>query len=568
MNASFLNETPTAGRRIMALWLPYLPTERLLRQRLGRSWRSRESREPPAPARHAAGPDATRRPPPGEAPSRKDPAAGDGVAGDEAAGAARAPLVVSCREANAQRIMALDEKAEALGLKPGMGIADARAMHPGIEIVEGDPAADRRLLEGLADWCDRYTPLVALDGEDGLFLDITGCAHLFGGEAQMLADIVRRLFGQGFDARAGIASTPGAAWAAARFIGAAPIGPGAEAAALAPLPLAALRLEAPVRAGLESVGLRDAGAVMAAPRAPLARRFGRGLLLRLDQALGRVEEAVSPRRPVPPLSVERALAEPVGTVEAIEDLVLALARSLEADLERRGEGARRLQLSLFRVDGAVTRHGVGTSRPMREPRFVQRLFRERLAAAEGLDAGYGFELVRLSVTEAAPFEIVQGDLAGAHGRPEEDLALFADRLQARLGTAALMRPVPVESHLPERAALLVPFAADAGALPAAPTAPERPIRLLARPEPVEVIASEVPEGPPLNFRWRRTLHRVLRSEGPERIAPEWWREPEATPTRDYFHVEDEAGRRYWLFREGLYGAVPGMPRWFMHGIFA
>ncbi|WP_246665987.1 DNA polymerase Y family protein [Aquamicrobium sp. LC103] len=504
------------------------------------------------------------------------------------------PLLVSHHERNTQRIVALDERAETLRLKRGMGLADARAMYPGAEIVEADPQADRRLLEGLADWCDRYTPLVAIDGADGLFLDISGCAHLFGGERALLEDAGRRFLQQGFDVRAGLASTPGAAWAAAHFLAPVPeelerafgqgrpgeicpsiLDEGREAEALAPLPLSALRLDPAVRAGLESVGLRTVGALLSAPRAPLARRFGAMLLVRLDQALGRVEEAVSPRLPVAPLSVERHLAEPVILMEDIERLVVLLTASLKPDLERRGEGARTLELLLFRVDGAVRRIAVGASRPLREPALVQRLFHERLAALEnGLDADCGFELVRLSAALLAPFEMAQADLHGDADDGGDTLALLADRIRARLGDDALLAPVPAQSHIPERAVANLPFAKQptrGKAVPAAAVAeaaPERPIRLFASPEPVEVMAVEVPEGPPLRFRWRRVLHQVARSEGPERIAPEWWHDRADAPTRDYFRVEDEQGRRYWLYRQGLYGASKEMPRWFMHGIFA
>ena len=465
-----------------------------------------------------------------------------------------------------------------------MGVADARAMYPTIEIMEAEPKADRRLLESLADWCDRYTPLVAIEGTDGLFLDITGCAHLFGGEEKMIEDVQRRLFDQGFDAHVGLASTPGAAWAAARFRSPWLIAPGDEAETLTPLPLAALRLNAEILAGLESVGLRTTGAIMDAPRGPLARRFGVSLVTRLDQALGRLEEAVSPRLPVAPLSVERQFADPITTIEDIERLLLMLAGALKKDLERRGEGARMLQLALFRVDGAVRRFSVGASRPLREPALIHRLFREKLAAAtDEIDIGYGFELGRLSALETSAFEIEQTDLAGEREDATASLAFFADRLRARLGEKVLVRPVLVESHLPERAVAAIPFAAAQPQAPPAGTkagdtatrspvtldAPrERPIRLLPRPEPVEVMAVEVPEGPPLHFRWRRALHHVARSEGPERIAPEWWRGTRDAPTRDYFRVEDDAGRRYWLFRQGLYGASQDMPRWFMHGLFA
>ncbi|WP_245444857.1 Y-family DNA polymerase [Pseudaminobacter soli (ex Li et al. 2025)] len=485
--------------------------------------------------------------------------------------APRPPLVISHREKNAQRIAALDEQAERLRLKPGMGIADARAMHPGIEVVEADPAADRRLLEGLADWCDRYTPLVALDGADGLFLDITGCTHLFGGEKALLDDLLARFFHQGFDVRAGLASTPGAAWAVARFRSPDIVEPGAEEKMLEPLPLAALRLESVTIAGLESVGLRNAGAILRSPRAPLARRFGAALLARIDQALGRIEEAISPRLPVAALSVERHLAEPVGLIEDIERLVLLLATSLKTDLERRGEGARALQLLLFRVDGVVSRISVGTSRPQRAPAQIARLFHERLAALEDvLDAGYGFDLVRLSVLAAAPFDMAQTDLAGDVLQGEEDLALFVDRISARLGTEAVHRPVTVESHLPERAVARQSYAMTVGAtaLRVMPAAAERPIRLLAHPEQIEVMAAEIPEGPPARFRWRRVLYDVVRAEGPERIAAEWWLENVESPTRDYFRVEDAAGRRYWLFRQGFYGEDKAGPCWFMQGLFS
>lgn len=466
-------------------------------------------------------------------------------------------------------MLALDEQAEALRLKPGMGIADARAMHPFIDVVEADPPADARLVEALADWCDRYTPLVAVDAPDGLFLDITGCAHLFGGETAMRTDLLERLSDQGFKARAGLAATPGAAWAAARF-DLSVLASGEEAQALGPLPLAALRLDPATCAGLESVGLRSVGLILAAPRAPLARRFGSGLLARLDQALGRVEEAISPRLPVPPLSAERRLAEPVGLVEEIERLLRILAVTLRQGLEARGEGARRLQLSLFRIDGAVTRIAVGASQPMRDPSLVARLFHERFHVLEGmLDPGYGYDLIRLSVLAAAPFGQAQGDLAGRAADREEDLALFADRVIARLGERSIRRPALVASHLPERAVALGAFAGAAisGNDAAPPLFADRPIRLLRQPEPVEVTA-EIPEGPPAQFRWRRASYRVAAAEGPERIAPEWWLEKKEGLSRDYYRVEDGAGRRFWLYREGFYDADEAPPRWFMQGVFA
>lgn len=557
-------------QRFLALWFPHLPAERLMRRRFGRSWHSQRPTNQP-------------------------------------------PLIFSQRESNTLRVAALDARAVELGLRPGLGVAEARAMFPALEVIESDPEGDRRLLESLADWCDRYTPLVALDGEEGLFLDITGCAHLFGGEAAMLADVLARFRAQGFSARGAIASTPGAAWAAARY-GAedAPIvSRGAESELIMPMPLAALRLEASVRAGLESVGLRVAGALLAAPRAPLVRRFGRSVTLRLDQALGHIEEAISPRLPIPVLMIERHFFEPISILADIEELTGLLARQLKIDLERRGEGADRLQLQLFRVDGKVARVDIAASRPLRDPRLIQKLFHERLAvAAPNLDAGFGFDLVRLVAQSTSRFTEDQASLEAASADRDGDLAMFADRVRIRLGENAVTQPVLVESHLPERAARAQPFARQStprrtgtGRSPLRLREPQtreagvkaeqklnRPIRLFDHPEQIEITAAEIPEGPPSHFRWRHVLYRVAASEGPERVAPEWWTrgapevdepDPEkrgqaqreagiaqtAGLTRDYFRVEDVAGRRFWLFREGLYG-FETPPRWFVQGLFA
>ena len=326
------------------------------------------------------------------------------------------------------------------------------------------------------------------------------------------------------------------------------------------------------------------------------------LLLRLDQALGRIEEVISPRLPVPPFSVERHLAEPISLVEDIERLIPLLAKSLKRDLERRGEGARLFELLLFRVDGAVSRISAGASLPLREPVPIGRLFHERLAALGAvLDPGCGFDLVRLSAFATASVDTPQADLGGKAGTEGEDIALFADRVRARLGNSSMLQPRLAESHLPERAASLVP--ADSK-LPERKEPPPRerasifPLppgtgataQVIPRPEPIDVPVTEIPEGPPLNFRWRRAMHRVARAEGPERIGPEWWlnriaeveveKEEEreeaerlaveaetARLTRDYFRVEDVNGHRYWLYREGLYGSAT-QPRWYLQGISA
>lgn len=509
--------------------------------------------------------------------------------------------MISRQENNTQRIAALDEQASALKLKPGMGIADARAMYPAIEVVGADPDADRNLLEALADWCDRYTPLVALDGRDGLFLDVTGCAHLFGGEETMLGSMLERFFEQGFVVRAGLAATPGAAWAIARFsMATAILRESDERAFLQDLPLAALRLEPDTIARLESVGLNKIGMIADMPRAPLTRRFGAMLLWRLDQAFGEIEDVISPRLPVPDFSVEKHFAEPVMLMEHIEVLVRQLAASLKRELDQHGEGARHFELLLFRVDGAVTRVVARASLPLSDPATVHKLFQERLAAVGAvLEPGYGFDLIRLAAFEASRIEAFQADFHGGSRTDGEDVVLFTDRVRARLGYEAIRVSLLKESHLPEQVATLAPRAYKPGEIlrgkrevgaPSFWRTHERPLRLFDRPEPIDVPVTQVPEGPPINFRWRSAMHRVLRAEGPERIGPEWWcagipvvdvkkekdreeaeREAVAAETarltRDYFQVEDMDGRRFWLYREGLYGAETS-PRWFMQGLFA
>lgn len=483
------------------------------------------------------------------------------------------------REHNAFRLACLNPLAERLGLRVGQSLADARAAVPGLKVDEADPAADGALLEAVADWCDRYTPLVAPDRPDGLFLDISGCAHLFArrggdGERALGADLLARLDRQGFSAAAAIAATAGAAWAMARHGGGGCLAAGAEAESLAPLPVAALRLEPEQTALLDRLGLKRIGDLYGKPRAPLAARFGVGLVRRLDQALGAEDEVLSPRRPAPLLAAERRFSEPLDDEAALLEIVGSLARTLAPALERHGIGSRSLELALFCVDGRVGRIVVGTAAPLRDPEGVRFLFRERIAALGTLDAGFGFETARLSVLRVQDLKPTQTDLSGEGGE-ETDVERLVDRLGARLGMARVRRLLPVDTHSPERAAAVVACAAvpervpswgEAATGPEAP--PERPLRLFARPEPVELLA-EVPEGPPLRFRWRRLLHEVARAEGPERIASEWWRaEEEGRLTRDYYRVEDVAGRRYWLFREGLYGREADRPAWYVHGLFA
>lgn len=482
------------------------------------------------------------------------------------------PLAVVEPVQSALRVCALNDAASALRLKAGMPLADARAMYPSLRVEEADPRADFALLEAVADWCDRYTPLVGLDPPDGLFLDIGGCAHLFGGERALREDMRARLAQQGLRAAIGIADTAGCAWAVARC-GETPLAPkGATRDTMLPLPLAALRLDGDTVSALAQAGLACVADVVDRPRAPLAARFGAEFLRRLDRALGREDESIAPRLPVPSYVAERRFADPVGREEDILGAVEQLAHELCHLLERRGEGARLLQAALFRTDGKVYRLEAGAGAPLRDPGRIKRLFVERLATAgDECDPGFGYDMVRLSALTCERLDPKQAGLAGRDDRTE--LAYLIDRLSARFGAHRLTRLVPCDTHIPEFAVAAVPAQAARSAcavdlIEQDSLAPARPVRLFGRPEAIEAVA-EVPDGPPVRFRWRHRLHEVAAAEGPERIAMAWWRDAQGHAlTRDYFRVESRQGVRAWLYREGLYGRETGRPRWFLHGLFA
>jgi protein ImuB len=516
----------------------------------------------------------------------------------------RAPLAVVATVKNARRLVGVDARAARLGLGVGLTLADAQARQPSLVVCDAEPEAEARLLERVADACARFTPLTALDGRDGLMLDVSGVAHLFGGEEGLVAEVEARLSRQGLTIAPGLADSPRAAWALARFSHRriAPAGlAGKDFTRLYhDMPAAALGLDAETCADMARAGLRRIGDLALRPRAPIAARFGADVIARLDALAGEERGAISPRFAAPDLSVERRFMSPIATSEAAFVALARLADDLALLLERQGKGARRLELMLFRVDGGARRIAVGAGRPLAEGKAMARLFAERLAggAEEEIDTGFGVDLMRLSCLVAEWIAPAQGEWerleesAGARA-----LADLVDRLSARLGTRRVTRLELVAAHLPEQAVVAAPAAlGDARAAGqgnrhgegrsgqtiqprsqrlwiASPSArndeacdaPTRPLRLFERPEPIETLA-EVPDGPPLRFRWRRVLHEVAAIEGPERIAAPWWRRPGA-PTRDYFRAEDALGRRFWLYREGLYGHETTQAKWFVHGVF-
>lgn len=482
---------------------------------------------------------------------------------------------------NALRLTALDDAAARHGLEIGLPLANARAICPRLQVFDADDAADRRTLEAIADWCDRFTPLVALAPPDSLFLDVTGCAHLFGGEAAMLQSLRASLQRQGFAAHAVIAATPVCARTVAMMTSACVVADGGESAAVDPLPVAALGAGEAIARGLRRAGLKSIGDVARRAPAEIAARFGAAFTMLLRQALGEGDTPISPRKPPPDFMAEKRFAEPVASDLAIMAALDVLAQQLVTVMERHGKGARCLEASFFRTDGVVRIIAVAAGQPVTRVRTMQNLFRERLdALADPLDPGFGFDLIRLAASHVQDVKQEQRDL-DSHVHDDDEVSALIDRIAARIGGRRIVVHLPEDTHIPERAEVTQPAqqgfesAARAAWPPRADGEPPlRPLRLLDPPEAIQVIA-EVPDGPPAQFKWRRAVHAVARVEGPERIAMEWWRPEGRKLTRDYFRVEDNSGLRFWLFRDGLYGRevmrddgpmVP--PQWFMHGLFA
>ncbi|MFN3946156.1 MAG: DUF6504 family protein [Allosphingosinicella sp.] len=476
-----------------------------------------------------------------------------------------APLVTAARTGNRLLVAAVNAAARAAGLSPGMPLTQARILVPGLDVRDQDAQGDAALLARLALHAARYwTPGAAVDGPDGLRLDLTGTAHLFGGEAEMCRRILGFCARLGLDARIAVAGSFGAAHALARFApGPVTLLPGgAEAEALAPLPLAALRVEARALAAARRLGIATVGALFALPRAPLQRRFGRDLLLRLDQALGRAGEPVDPVVPRDPPAADLRFLEPIATPEAIAEAMGEGLRRLAAAMETAGCAARRILWTCHRVDGAAQHVWIGTARATRDAGHLARLFARKL---EAIEPGFGIEAMRFVALRSEPLgpRPVAGALAG--DTPPPDLVPLVDLLAGRLGAGRLYRIGAVESDVPERSyARLSPLDRPA-AWPRWP----RPVRLLPRPERVENVVALLPDLPPRRFTWRGRAFRVARADGPERIHGEWWRRSgEAEAVRDYFQVEDEDGTRFWIYRRGD-GVDPrtGDLNWYLQGVF-
>ena len=473
----------------------------------------------------------------------------------------KVPFVLAAPQHGRMVITEANGAAEAQGIARGMVVADAKACFPDLEVTDAKEDLNKRLLKVLGLWCIRYTPMVAMDPPDGLILDISGCAHLWKGENYYLKDIVVKLRKRGFHVRMAIAGTIGAAWAMARFGKNPIVDDGREIDALMPLPPAALRLEPEVVDRLHKLGLRTIGSFLHMPSSALRRRFGEGLPLRLRQALGREDEPILPLRPVPPYVERLPCLEPIRTAAGIE---IAIGNLLEALCERlsgEGRGLRIATLKCHRIDGNSVQVGITTSRATASIPHLMKLFAWKIPHIE---PALGIELFVLEAGKVEEVDPVQEALwGGVPGLEDTALSELIDRLKGRRGVRAVYRYLPDEHHWPERSFR------EASSITEKPSTlwksdRPRPTRLLASPEPIEVTAP-IPDYPPMLFRHRGEAHTIRKADGPERIEREWWMDE--GEHRDYYYVEDDKGRRYWLYRSGHYGDDRPQ-RWFLHGFFA
>ena len=462
------------------------------------------------------------------------------------------------RVGNADHLHCLNREAEAKGLHRGMALADARAICPDLSTRPADLPGEAATLATLRRWVSYYSPMVASDGADGLIADISGVPHLFGGEEDLRADLEARLTRAGFTLRSAIAETRGAAHALARH-GGGIIAEGGLATGIGKLPVAALRIDHATAEALARVGLPRIADLIPLPRAPLSRRFGPGLVFRLDQAMGLQSEPVAAEPEPPHFGVRMTLPEPIGKQSDVMAGLVRLLDRLCAKLALHHMGARRVRLDLRRVDRATVQVEIGLARPMRDAVRIAALFAR---GVDEVDAGFGIDSLRLSapLVEPMPPEQTGG---GPVLRQQDALADLMSRVGNRIGFDRVLRLLPADSLVPERSFTLAPAAYSEPVPAPRRKVPPRPITIFP-PEMMLNASGQSPGNPPARFRWRRMWLTTLRAQGPERITPEWWFDDPAwrSGMRDYWRVETQEGPRLWLFH------TPQSPGWQVAGEFA
>ena len=470
------------------------------------------------------------------------------------------PFVLVTPDHGRMLITAANEKAMAQSIQAGMIAADAKAMFPSLTVIDDQPGLAEPLLKRIAAWCIRFSPSVAVDGDDGLFLDATGCTHLWRGDEGYVKDIIARFRNYGYTVRVSIADTIGAAWAMSRFVkDEFIIEPGQHPTALLYLPAAALRLDDDTTDRLNKLGLRQVKDFIGMRGSALRRRFGESIIKRINQALGLEEEFILPVHPPAPYEERLPCMEPIVTATGIEIALQRLLETLCKRLQQEGKGIRRAMLKCYRVDGKIEQVEIGTIRASHHVEHLFRLFELKIVSIE---PALGIELFILEATKVEDHVSLQSTIwKSSSGLQDERISELLDRLSNKIGAAAIHRYLPNEHYWPERS-VKAANALDEEATTTWKVDRPRPLQLLAKPETIEVMAP-IPDYPPMNFRYKGKLHTIIKADGPERIEQEWW--IEQGQHRDYYYVEDEEGCRYWLFRLGHY--EDAKYRWFIHGVF-
>lgn len=507
-----------------------------------------------------------RRSEPADHPFKRAAADARGNAVNASCGINPSPLALIAKVGRREQVVAACRGAQTLGIHVGMAATHARALVADLDFRPAEPEADAALLDRLALLAvRRWTPIAAVTPPDGVWLDLTGCGHLHGGEKRFCQRLQAFCVRAGFTARVAVADTPGAAHAVARFGAAAitVVPAGKTLDALSPLPIAALRFTDGALGAARRFGFERVADLLPVARGPLARRLGLPAITRLDQAIGAVAEPITPREDPSMPTVERRLLEPISTAEAIEQVMADLLHDLAAALQARGLGARAIRLTGLRVDGTEQVIAIGTSRPTREIGHLLRLLKLRI---ERIDPGMGMEQFLLVAPHTEPLDAVDLGAVLAGEAIARDPARLVDVVAGRIGAQSVFRVAPVPNHVPERAVARVDPIAAPGTWPGW----QRPVRLLARPEPLHGVIALLPDQPPRRFEWRGKTFKVVAGDGPERIHGEWWRrDAEVWAVRDYYRVEDAEGGRYWVFRRGDgFEADTGDLSWWMHGVFA
>jgi protein ImuB len=456
-------------------------------------------------------------------------------------------------------VTAANALAEAQGIHSGIMVADARVIIPDLEVLDDEPNLSDRLLKRIAEWCIRFTPFAAVDLSDGIILDVTGCSYLWGGDEPYLKEIVNRLKTRGYYVRAAIADTIGAAWAVARYGKELIVTPGQQSEAILSLPSAALRLDADIIERLNKLGLRHIKDFISMPRSALRRRFGQSIITRLNQALGLEEEIVQPVQPIEVYQERLPCLEPIATATGIEIALQRLLESLCLRLIKESKGLRFAKFRCYRIDGKIEQINISTISPSANIKHLFKLFEIKISSIE---PDLGIELFVLEAPKVEDNTPGQQKLwEGKWGLDNVQLAELVDRLTGKIGSNSIHRFLPEEHYWPERSIKVTSSLKEQKTTEWKVDRP-RPLQLLPTPEHIDVTAP-VPDYPPMNFRYQRKFHKIINSDGPERIEQEWWIQD--GQHRDYYAVEDEEGCRYWVFRLGHYNDEY---EWFIHGYFA